>query len=98
MFSIGVNQCCCQRISIPKFYSKFKNVKTDFKDKSKSLRMIYTSQIFNQDASINIFDRQTKIHQKNIAARYPDQEVYDYIKSLVRVTVIFYIWSMEHGM
>ena len=37
---------------------------------------------------INIFDRKTKVHQKDVAARYPDQHVYDYIK--MEVLFIFY--------
>merc|ERR1712142_939960 len=43
---------------------------------------IHTSQSTNQD-SMNIFDRGTKTHQKNLAAGYPDHEVYDYLRNEV---------------
>ena len=32
---------------------------------------------------MNIFDRSTKTHQKNVAANYPDHEIYDYLKNEV---------------
>jgi len=42
----------------------------------------HSSQPRNQD-SMNIFDRKTKVHHKNIAAGYPDHEVYDYLRNEV---------------
>lgn len=70
-------QCCCNNAM--KLSRKAKYVFQAFSSKQ-TLRTVYTTQTSNQD-SMNIFDRETKVHHKNIAARYPNQEVYDYLKS-----------------
>ena len=49
-------------------------------------RSFNTGSINGAGNGINIFDRQSKIHQKNVAARYSDHDVFDYIK----MEVMFY--------
>jgi len=74
-------QCCCRCTYLTKFSRKAQNVYQTLRHEPKSLRTIYTAHTLKQDSSMNIFDRKTKIHQKNIASQDPNQEVYDYLKS-----------------
>jgi len=84
MFVNVAAQCCCQRAySVPMIFSRLSKVKKPTFSKLQSLRSIYTSQLLQAGSGFNVFDRNTKTHHKNIAARYPDQEVYDYLKSEV---------------
>jgi len=48
-----------------------------------SYKTIFVRYFSNKKPTINIFDRKTKTHQKNVAARIPNHHVYDYIKNEV---------------
>ena len=47
------------------------------------LRRHYAASRPAGDAIMNVFDRKTKRHQRNIAARRTDHNVYDYLKDEV---------------
>ena len=43
---------------------------------------------FSSENSMNIFDRKAKMHQRNVAAKMADHDVYDYLKDEVGRPII----------
>lgn len=79
----------CYNISRPiNAQNKFNEISEDLCGKSKIFREIYLSNVPMQikpveNTSVNIFDRQAKVLQRERAARASDVAVYDYLKEEV---------------
>jgi len=75
-----VGQCCC-RHGYRLNSMRMMNTRV-FLSPTYLASWLHTSQLQKQDG-MNIFDRSTKTHQKNLAAEHPDHEVYDYLRKEV---------------
>lgn len=64
---------CCRCSHLRQFIRRIKYVA------NQTRHLTTTTQVCN----MNIFDQQTKIHQKNMAAQLPDHQVYDYLRDEV---------------
>ena len=85
---VNTTKCQCQQI-----YQQTKSIQLNgFRNKHRLsfikeyiyVRGLHFSRVrYNVGSSMNIFDRKSKTHQKNVAARYPNHDVYDYLRSEV---------------
>lgn len=80
MFLRRINECCCKHVNT--FFASRNSlnptpmIKNVFQTCNQQL---HTSTALKND-SMNIFDRKTKTHHKNLAALDPEHAVYDYLR------------------